>query len=144
MNYKKIYKNDRDCMNTAIEWSQLSYCKKKKVGAVIVKNHRIISNGYNRTPNGFDDNICEDKNGETKWYVLHAEADAILKMASSSKSCKEASLYITHAPCKECSKLIHQSKIKRVVYLHSKCSPIRNDVLNFFEKSKIVIEQFSF
>lgn len=130
---------DRTYMSLAIEWSKLSYCKKKKVGAIIVKNNRIISDGYNGTPSGFD-NICEDKNGETKWYVLHAEANAILKMSTSSYSCKGAFLYITHFPCKECSKLIYQSKIKRVVYLYDHKYAIKNDGLNFFRKSKIIVD----
>ncbi|AER40541.1 MAG: dCMP deaminase family protein [Flavobacteriales bacterium] len=135
----EIYKkNDMNYMNLAMEWSKFSYCKKKKVGAVIVKNNRIISDGYNGTPSGFD-NICEDQNGYTKWYVLHAEANAILKLAYSSQSCKGATLYITHFPCKECSKLIHQSKIERVVYFYQ-CSII-NDELNFLKKSKIIIDQ---
>jgi len=99
----------------AIEWSQLSHCKRKKVGALIVKNKMIISDGYNGTPSGFD-NCCEEENGDTKWHVLHAEANAILKVASSTQSCKDATLYITLSPCKQCSKLIHQAGFKRLVY----------------------------
>ena len=99
----------------AEQWSQLSYCKRKKVGALIVKNNMIISDGYNGTPSGFE-NICEDENELTKWYVLHAEANAILKVARSTQSCEGATLYLTLSPCKECSKLIFQSGIKKVVF----------------------------
>ncbi|XCI75259.1 MAG: dCMP deaminase family protein [Flavobacteriales bacterium] len=100
----------------AMKWAKLSYCKRKQVGALIVKDKMIISDGYNGTPSGFE-NICEDEEGNTKWYVLHAEANAILKVATSTQSCKGAVLYVTLSPCKECSKLIHQAGIKRVVYL---------------------------
>ena len=99
----------------AVEWGKLSHCKRKQVGALIVKDRMIISDGYNGTPTGFD-NSCEDEQGYTKWYVLHAEANAILKVASSTQSAKGATLYITLSPCKECSKLIHQAGIIRVVY----------------------------
>lgn len=99
----------------AQEWAKLSYCERKQVGALIVKDRMIISDGFNGAPTGFD-NCCENDEGETHWYVLHAEANAILKVAGSTQSCKGATLYITLSPCKECSKLIHQSGIKRVVY----------------------------
>lgn len=102
-------------MRMAFEWAKLSYCERRQVGALIVKKRMIISDGFNGTPSGFE-NCCEDENGETKWYVLHAEANAILKVASSTQSCDNATLYITLSPCKECCKLIHQSGIKRVVY----------------------------
>lgn len=102
----------------ATEWANLSYCKRKKVGALIVKDRMIISDGYNGTPSGFENN-CEDENGKTNWFVLHAEANAILKIASSTQSCKGATLYITMSPCKECSKLILQSGIQKVVYMSS-------------------------
>jgi dCMP deaminase len=102
-------------LKMAKEWAKLSYCKRKQVGALIVKGRMIISDGYNGTPTGFE-NICEDEEGDTKWYVLHAEANAILKVASSTQSCKGATLYITLSPCQQCSKLIHQSGITRVVY----------------------------
>ena len=111
----KQEKYDRTYLQMAQTWGELSYCERKKVGALIVKDRMIISDGYNGTPSGFE-NICEDDDYQTKWYVLHAEANAILKVASSSQSCKGATLYITLSPCKECSKLIHQSGIKRVVY----------------------------
>ena len=97
-------------------WGELSHCKRKKVGAIIVKNNMIISDGFNGTPSGFDNN-CEDSEGNTNWYVLHAEANAILKVAKSTNSCEDATLYLTLSPCKECAKLIHQSGIKRLVYL---------------------------
>lgn len=113
-NIKQI-RYDRAYMRMAMEWAKLSHCKRKKVGAIIVKDRMIISDGYNGTPTGFD-NCCEDENGDTKWYVLHAEANAIMKVASSTQSSQGATLYITMSPCKECSKLIHQSGIKRVVY----------------------------
>jgi dCMP deaminase len=102
-------------LKMAKEWSKLSYCKRKQVGALIVKNKTIISDGYNGTPSGFE-NICEDEEGYTKWYVLHAEANAILKVASSTQSCQGGTLYITMSPCQGCSKLIHQAGIKRLVY----------------------------
>ncbi len=111
----KRHKYDKAYLRIAREWSQLSYCERKKVGAIIVRDRMIISDGYNGTPSGFD-NCCEDESGLTNWYVLHAEANAILKVAGSTQSCEDATLYITLSPCKECSKLIHQSGIKRVVY----------------------------
>jgi dCMP deaminase len=112
---KKQLKYDKAYLRMAQEWSKLSYCKRKQVGALIVKNRMIISDGYNGTPSGFE-NCCEDEAGYTKWYVLHAEANAISKVAASTQSCKNATLYITMSPCRECSKLIHQSGIIRVVY----------------------------
>ena len=96
-------------------WGELSHCHRKKVGALIVKDRMIISDGYNGTPSGFE-NPCEDGENYTKWYVLHAEANAILKVAASTQSCVGATLYLTLSPCRECSKLIHQAGIKRVVY----------------------------
>jgi len=114
MSQKKI-KYDKAYLRIAKEWGQLSYCKRKQVGAIIVRDRMIISDGYNGTPSGFE-NCCEDEESLTKWYVLHAEANAILKVARSTQSCENATLYITLSPCKECSKLIHQSGIKRVVY----------------------------
>lgn len=112
---KKQLKYDQAYMRMAYEWGKLSFCERKKVGALIVKGRMIISDGFNGTPTGFE-NCCEDTENNTKWYVLHAEANAILKVASSTQSCKNSTLYITLSPCKECSKLIHQSGIKRVVY----------------------------
>ena len=114
---KKQLKYDQAYLKMAFEWAKLSHCDRKQVGALIVKDRMIISDGFNGTPTGFE-NCCED-DGTTKWYVLHAEANAILKVASSTQSCKNSTLYITLSPCKECSKLIHQSGIKRVVYAHA-------------------------
>ena len=99
----------------AKRWGELSHCTRKKVGALIVKDRMIISDGYNGTPTGFE-NPCEDEENYTKWYVLHAEANAILKVASSTQSCKGATLYLTLSPCRECSKLVYQAGIKRLVY----------------------------
>ena len=98
-------------------WSELSHCVRKKVGALIVRDGRIISDGYNGTPAGFE-NTCENDLGETHWYVLHAEANAILKVAQSTNDCSGATLYITLSPCKDCSKLVLQAGIKRVVYVN--------------------------
>ncbi len=100
----------------AREWGNLSYCERRKVGALIVKDRMIISDGYNGTPTGME-NICEDEENYTKWYVLHAEANAIMKVASSTQSCSGATLYVTLSPCKDCSKLIYQAGIVRVVYI---------------------------
>ena len=115
MELEKRKKYDKAYLRIAREWSLLSYCKRRQVGAIIVLDRMIISDGYNGTPSGFE-NCCEDNEGLTNWYVLHAEANAILKVARSTQSCEGATLYITMSPCKECSKLIHQSGIKRVVY----------------------------
>ena len=111
----KQKKYDIAYLKMALEWAKLSYCKRRQVGALIVKDRMIISDGYNGTPTGFE-NICEDDENYTKWYVLHAEANAIMKVAASTQSSLGATLYITLSPCKECSKLIFQSGIKRVVY----------------------------
>jgi dCMP deaminase len=115
MKASKQEKYDKAYLRMAQEWGKLSYCKRRQVGAIIVKDRMIISDGYNGTPTGFE-NFCEDEDGYTKWYVLHAEANAILKVASSTQSCEGATLYITLSPCRECSKLVHQAGIKRVVY----------------------------
>ena len=115
MSNKKQTKYDVAYLKMAMEWAKLSYCKRRQVGALIVKDRMIISDGYNGTPTGFE-NVCEDDDNYTKWYVLHAEANAILKVAASTQSTKGATLYVTLSPCTECSKLIFQSGIKRVVY----------------------------
>ena len=115
MTKDKQNKYDIAYLKIAREWGKLSYCKRRQVGAIIVKNNMIISDGYNGTPSGFE-NVCEDDSNFTKWYVLHAEANAITKVASSTQSSEGATLYISLSPCKNCSKLIHQAKIKRVVY----------------------------
>lgn len=99
-------------------WAENSYCQRRQVGALIVKDKMIISDGYNGTPSGFE-NICEDESGKTKPYVLHAEANAITKVAKSANNCDGATLYITASPCIECSKLIIQAGIRRVVYCES-------------------------
>jgi dCMP deaminase len=115
MQDKKQAKYDKAYLRMAQEWAKLSYCDRKKVGAIIVKDNMIISDGYNGTPSGYE-NCCEDNDGNTEWFVLHAEANAILKVAKSTQSAKGSTLYITLSPCKECSKLIIQSGIKRVIF----------------------------
>ena len=112
----KENKYDKAYLKMAREWGNLSYCERRKVGALIVKGRMIISDGYNGTPTGME-NICEDEENYTKWYVLHAEANAIMKVASSTQSCSGATLYVTLSPCKDCSKLIYQAGIIRVVYI---------------------------
>ena len=106
---------DRRYLRMAKIWAENSYCERRKVGALIVKDKSIISDGYNGTPVGFE-NVCEDEDGLTKHYVLHAEANAITKLASSTQSSIGATVYVTDAPCIECAKLIIQSHIVRVVY----------------------------
>ncbi|HRN16389.1 MAG TPA: dCMP deaminase family protein [Xylanibacter oryzae] len=116
MNSKeKQFELDYRYIRMARIWSENSYCKRRKVGALVVKDKMIISDGYNGTPSGFE-NICEDDNNLTKPYVLHAEANAITKLARSNNNSDGATLYVTAAPCLECSKLIIQAGIKRVVY----------------------------
>lgn len=106
---------DRRYLRMAAIWAENSYCIRRKVGALIVKNKMIISDGYNGTPTGFE-NICEDEEGKTKAYVLHAEANAITKVAKTNQSSEGATLYITASPCIECAKLIIQAGIQKVVY----------------------------
>ena len=106
---------DRRYLRMAQIWSENSYCERRKVGAIIVKDKMIISDGYNGTPVGFE-NVCEDENGVTKPYVLHAEANAITKVARSNNSSAGATLYVTASPCVECAKLIIQSGVRRVVF----------------------------
>lgn len=108
-------KFDSRYLEMASIWAKNSYCKRRQVGALIVKDRMIISDGYNGTPSGFE-NICEDENGVTKPYVLHAEANAISKVAKSGNSSEGSTLYVTASPCVECAKLIIQAGIKRVVY----------------------------
>jgi len=115
MSDKKQKRYDLAYLKMAKEWAKLSHCERKQVGALIVKDKMIISDGYNGSPTGFD-NCCEDDEGNTKWHVLHAEANALLKVASSTQSCHGATLYLTLSPCKDCSKLILQAGIKRLVY----------------------------
>ena len=111
-------KFDHSYIEMASVWARNSYCKRRQVGALLVKDRMIISDGYNGTPSGFE-NICEDENGVTKPYVLHAEANAISKVAKSVNSAEGATLYVTASPCMECAKLIIQSGIKRVVFSDS-------------------------
>jgi dCMP deaminase len=111
----KQTKFDQRYLEMARIWAKNSYCTRRQVGALVVKNNMIISDGYNGTPSGFE-NVCEDDNGVTKPYVLHAEANAITKLARSSNNSDGATIYITASPCIECAKLIIQSGIKRVVY----------------------------
>ena len=130
-------KFDRRYLEMAEVWSHNSYCKRRQVGALIVKDRMIISDGYNGTPSGFE-NICEDEDGVTKPYVLHAEANAITKVAKSGNSSLGATLYVTASPCLECSKLIIQSGIRRVVYrdlyrLH--------DGIDLLQRAGIEVEQ---
>ena len=114
-NNEKQLTLDRRYIRMATIWAENSYCTRRQVGALIVKNQRIISDGYNGTPAGFE-NICEDENNVTKPYVLHAEANAITKIARSNNSSEGATLYVTASPCIECAKLIIQAGIKRVIY----------------------------
>ncbi|MBE98514.1 MAG: CMP deaminase [Flavobacterium sp.] len=136
MKEEKLNKYDKAYLRIAREWSRLSYCNRRKVGAIIVKDRMIISDGYNGTPSGFE-NCCEDTEGLTKWYVLHAEANAILKVARSTQSCEGATLYITMSPCKDCSKLIHQSGIKRVVYQDDYKD---NSGIAFLERAGVIVD----
>ena len=117
MDKEKQLRYDRAYLSMATEWSKLSHCKRKQVGAILVKDQVIISDGYNGTPTGFD-NCCETEEGDTQWYVLHAEANALMKLSKSTNSSKGATLYITLSPCKDCSKLILQAGIKRVAYIN--------------------------
>lgn len=118
MTSEKQLQFDMSYLEMASIWAKNSYCKRRQVGALIVKDRMIISDGYNGTPSGFE-NICEDENGKTKPYVLHAEANAITKIAKSSNNSDGATMYVTTAPCIECAKLIIQAGIKRLVYKDS-------------------------
>ena len=115
MNSKKQQEFDKRYARMALIWAENSYCTRRKVGALVVKDKMIISDGYNGTPTGFE-NICEDESNTSKPYVLHAEANAITKLAKSANSSDGATLYVTASPCIECAKLIIQAGIKRVVY----------------------------
>ena len=112
---EKQMRYDQAYLRMAREWSKLSHCMRRQVGAIIVKNGMVISDGYNGTPSGFD-NCCEDEEGATLWYVLHAEANAISKVARSTNNAQNSTLYLTLSPCKDCSKMILQVGIRRVVY----------------------------
>jgi len=129
---EKQIEYDRRYLEMAKIWAKNSYCVRRQVGALIVKGKMIISDGYNGTPSGFE-NICEDENNLTKPYVLHAEANAITKVAKSNNSSEDATLYVTTSPCMECSKLIIQSGIKRVVF----CDKYHNtEGLQLLERAK--------
>ena len=132
-----MQKFDRRYLEMAGIWAQNSYCKRRQVGAIIVKDKMIISDGYNGTPSGFENN-CEDENGLTKPYVLHAEANAITKVAKSGNSSDGSTLYVTASPCVECAKLIIQAGIKRVVYR----DPYRiTDGVDLLRRAGIEVEQ---
>lgn len=121
----------------AREWAKLSHCERKQVGALIVKDSMIISDGYNGSPSGFD-NCCEDEDGKTLWYVLHAEANAIMKVSKSTNNSNGATLYITLSPCKECSKLVFQAGIRRVVYMRG----YKDDAgIKFLDRAGVEITQ---
>lgn len=128
---------DQRYLKMAEIWAQNSYCKRRQVGALIVKDKMIISDGYNGTPAGFE-NICEDEENKTKSYVLHAEANAITKVAKSNNSSDGATLYVTSSPCIECSKLIIQAGIKRVVFTENYRL---EDGINLLKRAKIEIVQ---
>ena len=136
MNKSKQLRYDTAYMRMALEWAKLSHCKRKQVGSLIVKDRMIISDGYNGTPSDFD-NCCEDDDYLTHWYVLHAEANAIMKVAASTQSCAGATLYITLSPCQQCSKLIHQAGIVRVVYGETYKD---TSGLEFLEKAGVALE----
>lgn len=130
-------KFDKAYLEMAAIWARNSYCKRRQVGALIVKDRMIISDGYNGTPSGFE-NVCEDESGATKPYVLHAEANAITKVAKSGNSSEGATLYVTASPCVECAKLIIQAGIRRVVYK----DPYRlTDGVDLLGRAGIEVEQ---
>ncbi len=128
---------DQRYLKMADIWAQNSYCKRRKVGALLVKGKMIISDGYNGTPAGFE-NVCEDEDNKTKPYVLHAEANAITKVAKSNNSSEGATLYVTSSPCLECSKLIIQAGIKRVVFTENYRL---EDGINLLKRANIEVEQ---
>ena len=130
-------KFDKAYLEMAAVWARNSYCKRRQVGALIVKDRMIISDGYNGTPSGFE-NVCEDENVVTKPYVLHAEANAMKKVAKSGNSSEGATLYVTASPCVECAKLIIQAGIRRVVY---KDSYRLNDGIELLQRAGIEVEQ---
>ena len=137
MTNKKQQILDQRYLKMADIWAQNSYCKRRKVGALLVKDKMIISDGYNGTPSGFE-NECEDEDNKTKTYVLHAEANAITKVAKSGNSSLGATLYVTSSPCIECSKLIIQAGIKRVVFTESYRL---EDGINLLKRASIEVEQ---
>ncbi len=138
MSVEKQKTIDLTYLKMAKTWSELSYCTRRKVGALIVKNGMIISDGFNGAPSKSKPNICEDSNGNTFWWVLHGEANAILKCAKHGHSCDGATLYQTLSPCKDCSKLIFQAGIKRLVYTEDYKD---NDGIQFLIESGIVVDK---
>ncbi|WP_073001946.1 deoxycytidylate deaminase [Mariniphaga anaerophila] len=128
---------DQRYLKMAMIWAQNSYCQRRKVGALIVKDKMIISDGYNGTPSGFE-NVCEDEDNKTKPYVLHAEANAITKVAKSGNSSEGSTLYVTSSPCLECSKLIIQAGIKRVIFTESYRL---EDGINLLKRADIEVKQ---
>ena len=136
MNSDKQLKFDQRYLEMARIWAQNSYCQRRQVGALVVKNGMIISDGYNGTPSGFE-NICEDENNVTKPYVLHAEANAITKLARSNNNSDGATIYITASPCIECAKLIIQAGIRRVVYEEEYHTP---DGIDLLKRAGVEIE----
>lgn len=130
---------DKRYLEMALIWARNSYCKRRQVGALIVKGRMIISDGFNGTPSGFE-NVCEDENFKTKPYVLHAEANAITKVAKSNNSSEDSTLYVTTAPCMECAKLIIQSGIRRVVYCNRYHSTEGLDLLSRAAIEKVYID----
>lgn len=138
-NKEKQLQFDRHYLEMARIWSKNSYCKRRQVGALLVKDRMIISDGYNGTPAGFE-NECEDENNETKPYVLHAEANAITKVAKSGNSSEGSTLYITDSPCLECAKLIIQAGIIRVVYSDSYR---KSEGLDLLRRANIELEQIN-
>lgn len=137
MTNKKQQILDQRYLKMADIWAQNSHCKRRKVGALLVKDKMIISDGYNGTPSGFE-NECEDEDNKTKTYVLHAEANAITKVAKSGNSSQDATLYVTSSPCIECSKLIIQAGIKRVVFTENYRL---EDGINLLKRANIDVEQ---
>lgn len=137
---KKQYLLDQRYLKMANIWAQNSYCTRRQVGAILVKDKMIISDGYNGTPSGFE-NICEDENNKTKPYVLHAEANAITKVAKSNNSSDGATMYVTSSPCMECAKLIIQAGIKRVVFTDGYRL---EDGINLLKRASIEVVQVEF
>lgn len=134
-----VNKHDKSYMEMAVTWSKNSYAKRKQVGCLIVKNNSIIADGYNGTPSGMP-NICEDEDNKTHWYVLHAEANALSKVMKSNQNSDGATMYVTLAPCQNCSKLILQSGVKRLVYLE-----FYGDYsgINFLKENGVKVEQIN-
>jgi dCMP deaminase len=135
LNSTKQLKLDERYLRMAMVWAENSYCVRRQVGALLVKDKMIISDGYNGTPSGFE-NVCEDENNKTKPYVLHAEANAITKIAKSNNSSDGATLYVTSSPCLECAKLIIQAGISKVVFSEAYHM---NDGLELLERAGIVV-----